>query len=698
MSDIKAQPPRAFSAGRKYSPILISIGLAVLLLFTVRGGDGTVDWPLHGLTVGEERFSPLDAIDRGNVHRLGLAWRFDGFAQRGQVRRGNEATPLVVGGIMYVSGPWSMVYALDAKSGELLWEYDPEVSGNWIRKTCCDAVNRGVAFWNGKIYVGTLDGYMDALDATTGKRVWRTDTITDRLRSYSITGAPRIAGKNIVIGNGGAELGVRGYVSAYDLETGKLAWRFFTVPGAPEKGDEHPELTMARTTWSAESRWDIGGGGTVWDSMVYDPDLNIIYVGVGNGSPWPVWLRSPGGGDNLFLSTILALDATTGRMKWYYQTTPGDSWDYTATQHMILTDLEIEGRVRKVIMQAPKNGFFYVLDRETGELLSAEKYTRVNWAEKIDMATGRPVLTEQANYKDGAKLIWPSTAGGHNWPPMAYSPDTKLVYIPLLELPMTFSMHKNISYRPGNVNVGARVFPPRPGSKEAQGLFNSVMMAWDPVAQKRVWQSDPLPWWGGGVLATAGGLVFQGSADGRFMVFDAGDGTLLKEIETGVGIIAAPITYSIEGMQYIAVLTGFGGGIKRFLPGVAALKYDNVPQLLVFKLDGKAVPLPPLLEKAEIQPPGIARSTDPVVIARGQKIFMDNCARCHAFRGAANGYPNLWNLSENTYAMFNDIVIDGALDYGGMPNFADELNREDTQDLLNFLISDQKTLRQKLKE
>jgi len=346
-------------------------------------------------------FSPLSKIDAGNVASLGIAWTYDGIRVRGAVNRGLEATPIIVGGVMYVSGPWSIVYALDARTGHELWVYDPQVEGAWARKACCDVVNRGVAVWKGKVYVGSLDGYLIALDAHTGHLLWKTDTLVDRTRAYVVGDAPAIAGNNVVIGNGGADMGVRGYVSAYDLETGALAWRFFTVPGDPAKGFEHPELAAAAKTWDPHSRWEYGGGGTAWDSIVYDPELDLVYVGTGNAGPHPRWTRSPSGGDNLYLASILAIHASTGRLAWYYQTTPGESWDYTATQNMILADLKIGNQIRKVLLQAPKNGFFYVLDRRTGELISAEKYATVTWADRVDLASGRPVLAAQGDYEKG---------------------------------------------------------------------------------------------------------------------------------------------------------------------------------------------------------------------------------------------------------------------------------------------------------
>lgn len=688
----------------------ISLGIVALLLTVslARGADESREWPLYGRTFEEDRFSPLTQIGTTNVSTLGLAWEFNDFVVRGRTHRGNEASPLVADGVMYLSGPWSVVYALDARTGKLLWKYDPQVDGNWIRRACCDAVNRGVALWQGRVYVATLDGYLIALDAKSGALEWKVDTFIDRVSmNYSSTGAPRIAGNHIVIGNSGAEMGARGYVSAYDLASGKLAWRFYTVPGDPAKGpDESPAVTLARKTWGKDSRWDLGGGGTAWDSMVYDPTLNLVYVGVGNGMPHPVWSRSPGGGDNLYLSSIVALDASTGQMRWYYQTTPADSYDYTATQNMILADLDIGGKTRHVLMQAPKNGFFYVLDRATGQLLSANAYTKVTWADHVDLSTGRPVLTDKADYSKEPKEIWPSQAGGHNWMPMSYSKVAKLVFIPAMDAGMNFAMvpGKDVHFRVGANNEGDMVgwtraaddhgipwSPPNPGPNDP--LFRSVLKAWDPVAGKLVWQGSPKPYWGGGVLSTASGLVFQGAADGTFAAYDAADGRLLRSIDTGTGMMAGPISYEIDGVQYVAVLAGFGGAMNQigYPIGSAALKYQNSERMLVFKLHGGTVTRPPLRTR-ELQPLPALSSSDPAVIARGQSLI-GRCAGCHGYRGIPNGYPDLWNLPAGTHAAFQAIVRGGALSYAGMPSFKDVLSVDDVNAIQAFIIADETNLR-----
>ncbi len=333
-------------------------------------------WTTHGGTPLEQRHSPLEQINADNVAQLGLAWSFDLGSTRGV-----EATPIVVNGRIFVTAPWSVLFALDARTGKLLWKFDPEVPGSWGPTTCCDVVNRGAAYSNGAVFVGTIDGRLVSVDAATGSLNWEVQT-TDRSLPYTVTGAPRVVKGKIIIGNGGADMGVRGYVTAYDAESGRQIWRFYTVPGDPSKPFEHSELEMAAETWTGEW-WAAGGGGTAWDSMAYDPELDLLYIGTGNGGPWTSYARSPGGGDNLFLCSILALRPDTGELVWHYQTTPGDNWDYTSVQHMILADLTTDGRTRHVLMQAPKNGFFYVLDRETGELISAEPYVSVNWASRV---------------------------------------------------------------------------------------------------------------------------------------------------------------------------------------------------------------------------------------------------------------------------------------------------------------------------
>ncbi len=652
------------------------------------------EWRLHGLEGGETRFSPLDQITKENVSRIGYAWSFDDVVVRGKTRRGMQATPLVVDGTIYFTGPWSVVYAVDARSGALRWRYDPRINGQHARHACCDIVNRGVAYADGKVFIGAFDGRLIALDKESGEEIWRVDTIIDHARSYSITGAPRIAGDLVLIGNGGADFGVRGYVSAYRIDTGALAWRFFTVPSAEEEAT--PAMRIARPTWSEETDWSYGGGGTVWDSMVYDAELNRVYIGVGNGSPWPHWARSPGGGDNLFLSSIVALDAETGRYVWHYQTTPGDSWDFTATQHIMLMDLVIDGESRKVLVQAPKNGFFYVLDRETGALISAEPYTEVTWAEYIDMKTGRPVASDSAQFRSQPALVKPSIAGGHNWQPMAMSPQTGLVYIPVQENDMQVSWNPQETYQPGAVRMQTEVISPAPRANADPMLgmprsmaWRGVLKAWDPVAGKAVWTSSDQPWAPGGVLATAGRLVIQGASDGKLRFFDDENGELLAQIETGTAITAPPVTYMVDGKQYIAVAAGFGGGLRYYPPGSAPLVFENTERLLVFTLNGGETPAPPKATPPQIQPLHPQSSFDRKEAARGRDLFLQHCGRCHTYRGKPSIYPNVWNLPPDLYDHLDAIVLEGALVEAGMPAFDDVLESADVAAIREFILRDE---------
>jgi quinohemoprotein ethanol dehydrogenase len=662
-------------------------------------------WFTGGRDAGEQHYSPLDKINERNVSRLGLAWEYDSGNVRGRVQRGHEATPIVVDGVMYNSGPWGAVYALSASTGKQLWRFEPELDGGWARKACCDAVNRGVAVWKGVVYVGQLDGYLVALSAATGKVLWKTNTLIDRSRGYTLSGAPRIAGDVVVIGNGGAEFGVRGYITAYDLRSGKQRWRFFTVPGAPEKGYEHPELEVAARTWDKDSNWDAGGGGTVWDSMVYDPVHKLLFVGTGNGSPHPVWLRSPGKQDNLYLSSILAINPATGRLVWHFQVTPGDSWDYTATQPIILADLELAGKKTPVLMQAPKNGFFFVIERKTGKLVSAEKYVTATWAERFDVATGKPIKSEQGNYSAKAKLIYPSPLGGHNWMPMAYSRQSGLVYIPVVDFSTVFERQKAYKRMPDTMDFGSTytpmmVMPPAAATELGAGQpaprYQEFLLAWDPVAQKEVWRALNTGMWNGGVLATGGGLVIQGTASGHLRVYRAADGALLKEIFTGTGMMAAPMTYAVKGVQYVAIAAGYGGLVgSMFPPGAVANDYQNRGRLLVFRLDGGSTPLPSKNETEVLHPLPDAVEASPAQLSRGAALFTVNCARCHGGgrNGTKSAFPNLFNLPPATHAAFKPIVLDGAYSYGGMPGFADVLSEQDAEAIRLYLIDTARKVR-----
>jgi quinohemoprotein ethanol dehydrogenase len=665
--------------------------------------DADGSWPLNGLTFDGARHSPLRQIDTTNVQRLGFAWEFRDFLVRGRTHRGMEANPLVLEGVMYFSGPWGVAYALDARSGRLLWRYDPKADGQFGRSACCDVVSRGLAVWGGRVFTASLDGYLIALDARTGKPLWRIDTFVNRHWNYTITGAPYIAGENVIIGNAGAEMGARGYVSAYNLESGKLAWRFWTVPGDPRKGpDESADVTRARRTWAADTHWELGGGGAVWDSMAYDPEAQLVYFGTGNGDPHPQWLRSPGGGDNLYVCSLVAVDAKTGRMKWYYQEAPGDSWDFDATTPMVLAQLNWHGQVRHVLMQAAKNGLFYVLDRRTGELLKADAFTFVNWTDGVDLKSGRPHLTPRANYEQAAKIIWPSPAGGHGWAPIAYSPETGLVYLQVYEAPIRMHADPSATFMPGFMNQAEwGEFPPysdADSKKQLQGeptpRIESHLKAWDPVHARMVWEAGPLPFSSGGTLSTAGGLVFQGAADGVFSAYDARTGQVLKRITTGTVIMPAPITYELDGVQYIALMAGAGGPQgARYGPDTAASQYQNFERLMVFKLDGAPTPLPPKASVPALEPLPAAIAADATTLTRGETLFHEQCARCHVVGGAFGAFPNLWNLPPATLSAFDQIVLGGVFRDGGMASFADVLKPADTAAIKVYIITDERRRR-----
>ena len=643
----------------------------------LRNADArTGDWITHGRDYAETRFSPLKQINAENANQLGLAWSFDTGTDRGL-----EATPLIVDGVMYTTGSWSIVYALDARTGKQLWKWDPQVPRRYGAKACCDVVNRGVAVYKGRVYVGTLDGRLAALNAATGKVVWSVVTV-DQSKMYTITGAPRVVEGNVIIGNGGAEFGVRGYVSAYDAATGKLAWRFYAVPGDPSKPFESPAMEKAARTWKGEW-WKIGGGGTVWDSLAYDPDLDLLYVGTGNGSPWNQHLRSPGGGDNLYLSSILALRPATGDLVWYYQTTPGDQWDYTATQHILLADLTIEGRQRKVLMQAPKNGFFYVLDRATGELISAEAYVTVTWAKGVDKKTGRPIENPGVRYPEQPAQIQPGPLGGHNWQPMSFNPQTGLVYIPAQETLFVYLQDRRFAYRPDRWNVGVdfSIFTEPP-----PGLPPGHLLAWDPVAQKERWRVQYPMMWNSGTLTTAGNLVFQGTADGRFVAYSADKGDNRWDVMVGTGIIASPVTYELDGTQYVSVMVGWGGAFP--LTG-GSLGLPVTPgRLLTFALNGKAQLAKAMPAKMPQVTP-IESNASKETIAAGAGLFSQYCSVCHGLAASGGGgvLPDLKLSRAEVFDKYRSIVLDGALAEAGMPGFKSALKPEDADAIRAYILS-----------
>ncbi len=644
------------------------------------------NWMSHGRTYDEQRYSPLDSVNTDNVGQLGMAW-----TTKLDIDSGTEATPLVVDGVMYTTGAFSIVYAINAATGELLWKYDPKVPAENLSQGCCGPVNRGVAVWQGKVYVGSFDGRLIALDAGTGQVAWSVDTIIDRSKSYSITGAPRIVKGKVLIGNGGAEFGVRGYVTAYDAETGKQVWRFYTVPGDPKLAPENPAMAKAMKTWDGDGWVKWGGGGTVWDSMAYDPQLDLLYVGTGNGSPWNYQFRSNGKGDNLYVSSILALRPDTGKYVWHYQITPQDQWDFTATQHMILADIKIDGSVRKVIMQAPKNGFFYVLDRTNGKLLSAKNFVPVNWASGIDLQTGRPILTGAADYSKEPKVVQPSFLGGHNWHPMSYSPKTGYVYIPAQYTLAELKAAKAPQFLPNKsvVNFGLDVpdLPEDPKVlNQIRDAWSGELIAWDPVKQQAAWKQPYISAGNGGTLATAGNLVFQGTADGRVMAYRADNGKPVWEHRANSGVMAGPVTYTVNGEQYVAFSVGWGG-ILPLLTGPLTNKgkVRAESRVIAFKL-GAHEQLPPPKAAPVLPTTRQALTATPEQLAKGRDMFNGLCAGCHGLNAISGGVvPDLRYLDDNKHAAF-PAFVSGALINKGMPNFSDILQREDMELLRQYLV------------
>jgi quinohemoprotein ethanol dehydrogenase len=645
------------------------------------------NWMSYGRTYSEQRFSPLKQINDQSVGQLALAWYVDLDTHRGQ-----EATPIVVDGVMYFTTAWSKVFAVKAATGEKLWSYDPKVPPEWAINACCDVVNRGVAVWQGKVFVGTLDGRLVALNAASGKPAWETLTIDPQYR-YTITGAPRVVKGKVLIGNGGAEFGVRGYISAYDADSGKMVWRFYTVPGDPSQPYESPILEKAAKTWTGQWR-KFGGGGTVWDSIVYDPDLDLVYLGVGNGTPWDRRARSPQGGDNLFTCSVVALKADTGEYVWHYQETPGDAWDFDSAEPIILADLTINQSPRKVLLHAPKNGFFYVLDRGTGELISAKPYTAVSWASGIDLKTGRPVENTQARYEEGKGVpVAPGPLGGHSWHSMSFSPLTRLVYLPVQDAGFLYKSDEHFQQRALGFNAGidfvAAGMPQQPEIKKAiLGTIKGHLSAWDPVQQKEIWRVDRPTAANGGVLSTAGNLVFEGTAQGNLEAYRADNGQKLWSADAQSGVVAAPMTYAVNGEQYVAVLAGWGG-VFPLATGEVALssgRTQNISRLLAFKLGSKAS-LPPLPQFSQLQlkpPKSIASAA---TLKKGEALFQQFCSTCHGDVAVSGGVlPDLRYSGTLDNDQWFDIVLKGQLKQAGMVSFDKELSRDEAAAIRAYVI------------
>jgi quinohemoprotein ethanol dehydrogenase len=654
----------------------------------LRAADSdATQWLMDGRNYMAQRYSPLKHINESNVATLGIAW----YAELDTLR-GVEATPLFVDGVLYNISAWNITTAYNAKTGRRLWTYDPKVPREWGRYACCEPVARGLAFWKGKVIIATLDGRLIGLNAKNGKPLWTVETFTKDW-PYSITGAPRVFDGIVVVGNAGADLGVRGFVSAWDADTGKFLWKFYLVPGDPAKGPDGAAsdsvMAMAAKTWSGEW-WKWGGGGTAWDSIAYDPELQMVYVGTGNGGPDAQLYRSPQRGDNLFLCSIVALDVKTGQYRWHYQQVPEEDWDYTCTQSIVQADLVIDGKPRKVLMQAPKNGFFYVIDRTNGQFISAKNHVPVTWTNGIDPVTGRPTMNPEAHYGTDPVLVAPGPGGAHNWFPMAFSPETGLAYFPQYEHWFVYALDPNFKPQPFRSNGGWGGYSGEALKKRAelQKLVEerekTALIAWDPVKQEIRWRV-PLPRHGnGGVLATAGNLVFEGTTRQTFAAFRATDGAQLWEMPVQSAPVSGPISYEIKGEQYIAVNAGWGGGAAQIERGAGTAMNRASARLLVFKLGGRKK-LPPLPPAAPIPDPPPLRATE-ATVQKGAGIFARTCAGCHG-QLAVGGVKDLRQMTRETHAKFNDIVLKGTLVQKGMASFANLLSAEDTEAVHAYVIS-----------
>jgi len=664
-----------------------------------KGGAALADdadgrnWAAFGRTYGEQHYSPLDEINAGNVARLGLAWSLD-------LPPGNSVTgPVVVDGVIYVASGYSVLRAIDAASGKVLWLYDPKVPEAAGRKLRTAWGSRGIAWWDGKVYTGTADGRLIAVDAKTGRPVWSVMTVHRDDVRY-ISGAPRVFDGKVIIGHGGADFGpLRGYVTTYDAQTGRQLWRFHTVPGDPAKGFEDAAMEMAAKTWAGEW-WKHGGGGNVWNAFTYDAESDTIILGTGNGSPWNRRIRSADQGDNLFLCSIVALDAKTGAYQWHYQVNPGESWDYNSSMDMQLAELVIEGRTRKVLMTAPKNGFFYVIDRTNGRLISAEPIARVSWAERIDIATGRPVEVAGARYPDGGRFVmWPGPVGAHSWLPMAYSPKSGLAYVPVIEMatryddagidPRTWqrSPHRGVDGG-AHVDFLAAAADPLNGT--------SSLLAWNPATQKPAWKLPTPGFWNGGVMATGGDLVFQGRIDRRFDAYEAGSGRLLWSFDAEAPVIAPPITYTVHGRQYVTVLTGMATSGAGFGPMLERFHIDYRTQarrVLTFALDARGtLPSSPDVPVRAVEDPGFV--PDSARAARADDRFGRSCGICHGVNAvAAGGAPDLRASAIPLDARaFAAVVREGALVPRGMPRY-EEFTDEQLGDLAFYIRTQAAKLR-----
>jgi quinohemoprotein ethanol dehydrogenase len=638
------------------------------------------EWRLIGGGSFEQHFSPLRQINETTVKQLRLAW----FADMPTVD-GLTGIPMVADGVVYQSGALGKAWANDVRTGKLLWSYDAQIKFPMgLVPSWGSRLSRGLALWQEKVLKATGDCRLMALDRRTGAQLWEVHAC-DPKDYKTITGAPRVGGGKVFIGNANADTGIgRGYVDAYDIETGKHLWRFFTIPGDPAKGFENKAMEMASKTWGPDY-WKHSGGGTVWDGITYDPVTNLVYIGTDGAAPYDPKERGSSGGDELFTDAIVAVNADTGAYVWHYSTTPGDGWNYDAIVPVTLADLSVGGTIRHVVMASPKNGFFYVLDARTGKLVNEPKpIVPVNWASRIDMANGRPVPLEDAKYwlkgTQGA-VVSPSDNGARNWMPMSYSPQTELVYIPVMNSPGFMA-----SAVGGNLPVDDPYYP-----LEHKLPFKGTLLAWDPIKQQARWERDIGPPVEGGILSTAGNLVFQGTTTGYFNAYRADTGETLWSFPTGSGILAAASTVEIDGNQLILVAAGSGttswiGLTSSKISGKAA----GPTRLLAFSLNGTAH-LPSSNWHLEPFPKPPAPEADAALAKQGENIFDDRgCVMCHglALDVGAGSVPDLRRINAATYALFSRIVRGGLYKGAGMPVFADTIREDELPALKAYIINE----------
>ena len=676
-------------AGCAKAPSAATSGVTDAMIANPPAGE----WLTYGRTPDEQRFSPLDAIGTGNVGQLGLAWSADLDTARGQ-----EATPLMHDGVLYVSTAWSMVKAYDATSGKLIWAYDPKVPRETLAHACCDAVNRGVALYGNKVYVATLDGRLVALDQKTGAVAW-SKTIVPNQQDYTITGAPRVAKGLVLIGSGGAEYKARGSLAAFDAETGREVWRFHTVPGNPadgfgSEGNNAKAMEAAAKTWKGEW-WKLGGGGTVWDSITYDPATNLVLFGTGNAEPWNAGAVGREG-EALYTASVVAVDAATGEYRWHFKETPEDRWDFDSDAQITLTDMVVNGQKRHVALHAPKNGYFYVLDAKTGQFLSAGSIVPQNWTTGIDPKTGQAKVNSEALYdKSGKPFVgMPGAIGAHSWQPMSFSPKAGLVYIPVNVVAQAYFADR--AWKPSaqgyqvGLDMSATSMPANPAIRAAaMKMMTGALLAWNPATQKPAWSVPHVSPWNGGTLATAGNLVFQGDATGQFSAYSADKGAKLWSFGTQTGVIAAPMTYSVKGEQYVAVLAGWGG-VYDLAAGIVAHKGGitrNISRLLVFKLGAKGqLPPAPPINQLRLDPPAFKGTAQQV--AAGAATYARYCSVCHGDAAVAGGLnPDLRHSPMiGTPEALRAVAIDGALQHNGMVSFKAALKPEDIEAVRQYLI------------